>query len=193
MRRKEALFAVIGGVVGTILTMVVGSFSPLGAQSQSDVSFGKITCTELVVENPDGMDAVLIFPGTRGGVVAVFGKDGKIMAGIAVKGNGGVVDVYGKDGSTAADMGVGEHGGVVAVYGKDGSTAADMGVDEHGGVVAIYDKDEKSIAAMKINEHGAQVAVYGRDRKSGAVMVTSEKYGAVVGVTDKNGVTTRLR
>ena len=32
MRRKEALFAVIGGIVGAVLVMATGSFSPLGAQ-----------------------------------------------------------------------------------------------------------------------------------------------------------------
>ena len=46
---KERLYAAIGGCVGAVLTLVVCSFSPLGAQSQSDVNFGKITCTELVV------------------------------------------------------------------------------------------------------------------------------------------------
>ncbi len=90
MKRELIYAAVIGGVVGAILTMVVGSFSPVGAQSQSDVSFGKITCTELVVENPDG--AVWIFPGTMGGLVSVKGKDGEPGAEMSVNeyGNGAV-------------------------------------------------------------------------------------------------------
>ena len=63
-------------VCGAILTMVVGSFSPLGAQSQSDVSFGKITCKELVVENKDGSTAAYMAVGEYGGLVGVYGKDG---------------------------------------------------------------------------------------------------------------------
>ena len=190
MRRKEALFAVIGGVVGAILTMVVGSFSPLGAQSQSDVSFGKITCKELVVENPDGMDAVWIFPSIISGVIAVYGKDKKIMAGIGANGNGGRVDVYGKDDSTAAYMGVHEHGGRVSVYGKDGGIVK-IGVDEDGGRVAVHGKDGGK-AIMEVGEDGESVAVLGKDGKSSASMWTSEKYGGMVGETDKNGVTTLL-
>ena len=140
MRRKEALYAVIGGVVGAILTMVVGSFSPLGAQSQSDVSFGKITCKELAVENPDG--AVWIFPRPEDGGVDVYGKDGKIMASISVIGNGGFVGVYGKDGSTAANMFIGEHGGQVAVYGGDRKSAAVMVISEvDGGMVGVSDNN----------------------------------------------------
>ena len=34
MRRKEALYAVIGGVVGAVLVMATGSFAPLGAQNE---------------------------------------------------------------------------------------------------------------------------------------------------------------
>ena len=41
MRRKEALYAVVGGVVGAVLVMVAGSFSPLGAQNElKDAEFG---------------------------------------------------------------------------------------------------------------------------------------------------------
>ena len=49
MKRKEALYAVIGGCVGAVLTMVVCSVVPIGAQSQSDAIFGKITCREMEV------------------------------------------------------------------------------------------------------------------------------------------------
>ena len=44
MTRKEALIAVIGGVVGAVLVMAAGSISPLGAQNGvRDAEFGKIT------------------------------------------------------------------------------------------------------------------------------------------------------
>lgn len=95
MRRKEALYAVIGGVVGAILAMASGAVFPLGAQSQRDVSFGKITCTELVVADniPHGSqvwimpNSVSVFHGMNlqtfigssplGGSVMVSGGDNK--------------------------------------------------------------------------------------------------------------------
>ena len=54
MKTKEGLYAIIGGCVGAVLTMVVCSFSPRGAQSQSDGNFGRITCTDLKVMRSDG-------------------------------------------------------------------------------------------------------------------------------------------
>ena len=42
MRRKEVLYAVIGGVVGTVLTMAVGALAPLGAQDEpKDLNVGR--------------------------------------------------------------------------------------------------------------------------------------------------------
>ena len=56
MRRKEVLIAVIGGVVGAVLVMVMGSLSPLGAQNElRDVEFAKITGRRLNVSNPNGL------------------------------------------------------------------------------------------------------------------------------------------
>ena len=53
MKTKERLYAVIGGMVGAVLTMVVCSLSPLGAQSQSEGHFDEITCRKLRVVNED--------------------------------------------------------------------------------------------------------------------------------------------
>ena len=47
MRRKEVLFAVIGGIVGAVLVMATGSFSPLGAHNEAvDLDLGTITCSK---------------------------------------------------------------------------------------------------------------------------------------------------
>ena len=107
MRRKEALYAVIGGVVGAILTMVVGSFSPLGAQSQSDGNFEMVFCKALVVKGTDGGHKVWISSEekTGHGFILVMGKD--------VTEDGG------------AESGVSEDGGFVHVRGfRDGQFAA---------------------------------------------------------------------
>ena len=120
MKRKEALYAVVGGCVGAVLTMVVCSFHPLGAQSQSDSNFGKITCTELDVLNAEGEVVVHIGVLENGGVVSVNGNDGEPQASMGVFRNGGIVRVNGNDGESMASMGVLRNGGVVRVNGNDG-------------------------------------------------------------------------
>lgn len=69
-----ALFAVIGGVVGAVLVMASGSFSPLGAQSESKGNFDEITCRKIRVVASDGKLAVLI-SSRYGGRVSMVGKD----------------------------------------------------------------------------------------------------------------------
>ena len=79
MRRKEVLIAVIGGIVGAVLVMVAGLFSPLGAQSAGrDVNFGDIVCESIVVRNADGEDVVLMGSDENGGgSVVASGKGGE--------------------------------------------------------------------------------------------------------------------
>lgn len=70
MKKKEAFYAVIGGCVGAVLTMVMCSLLPLGAQSQGD-RFGEITCTGLRVINPAGRAMVEIGFGEPGGTIGI--------------------------------------------------------------------------------------------------------------------------
>ena len=77
MTRKEALFAVIGGVVGAVLVMAAGLFSPLGAHNEvRDAEFGVITCRRIRVVNPDAHFDRMAVMGTdeRGGYVEVYGE-----------------------------------------------------------------------------------------------------------------------
>ena len=53
MRRKESVYAVIGGIVGAVLTLAVCSVMPLGAQN-GNATFGEITCTKLNVVDAAG-------------------------------------------------------------------------------------------------------------------------------------------
>lgn len=72
MRRKEMLIAVIGGIVGAVLTMMVGSVLPLGAQSQSG-NLGEIECTKLTIIDPnDGSKRVVLDQDEHGGRVRVL-------------------------------------------------------------------------------------------------------------------------
>ena len=125
MRRKEAFFAVVGGVVGAVLTMATGLFSPLGVQSQAMRNFGKITCTELEVVRPDGTQGAWIYANDDGGRVIVYGRNGTLKKSVNLMyGNGGFVGVFGSNGTTQAGMGVwegekGESGGHIHVWGSD--------------------------------------------------------------------------
>lgn len=121
MRRKEVLYAVVGGVVGAVLVIVAGSFSPLGAQSESKGSFDEITCRKIRVVSSDGKLAVLI-SSRYGGRVSVVGKDEEIKADMSIGEHGGSVSVFGNDGISGADMFVMERGGLVGVTGKNRST-----------------------------------------------------------------------
>ena len=145
MKRKEGLYAVVGGCVGAVLTMVVSSFSPLGAQSGTDGHFDAITCRKLRVVNEDGTRDVqtVITPIS----IIVSLKDGRYTA---IGGHG--VSVYDGDMDSRAHM---SYSGF-RVFGGDGSKAfvfsdyiriaggetpgAQLTVNEHGGLVSVFGK-----------------------------------------------------
>ena len=132
MTRKEALFAVIGGVVGAVLVMAAGSFAPLGAQNdRREAEFGKITCTELEVVHAHRPRN----PGVR----------------IIVDEHGGAVGVFGRDTNNSALMDVHEHGGRFGVFGRGSSKSrASMGVNEYGnGAVSTWDKNGYRLATLE--------------------------------------------
>ena len=105
MRRIEVLYAVIVSIVGTVLTMAVGTLAPLGAKDEPvDLNAERITCRELKVVDEEGNTKVTIGADDDGGYVAVIGKDGKGWAAMSIDGDGGAVDVWGK--GARARMGV---------------------------------------------------------------------------------------
>ena len=176
MKRELIYAAVIGGVVGAVLVAAAGSFAPLGAQSQSDGNFGKITCSELEVVSPNGKNHVWLLAGNaavyvelggdkHGGVhliaaddeaaVRVSGKDGHKNVLMSFNERGGRVDVYDKDGKSSAYMSVHENGGLVSLKGKDGGGSLQMSIDKYGGYVGVYGRgNDYSRAVMSVNEYG---------------------------------------
>lgn len=148
MRRKESLYAVIGGIVGAVLSMAVCSFLPLGAQSQSNGKFREITCTELKVVDAAGKTKVSLDTFGFDGRVEVFGKTGSVA--LITNEDGGRVGVYGRAGDVilAND---GDGGQVWVSGGKVMSgLRAVMGVDDYGnGAVAIWDKNGNPLAVLK--------------------------------------------
>ena len=124
MNRKASLYAVIGGVVGAVLTMTVGLFLPQTAQSQSDAVFGKITCKELeVVDSDTGNVKVLL--GYRGGTGFISLK-GKPSSGLFIQTAGVYIDASEK------------HAGV-RCYSPKGDVEIGVGLDP-GGFVLIHDE-----------------------------------------------------
>ena len=169
MLRKQILTAVIGGIsgiIGAVLVMAAGSFSPLGAQDEPvDLNVGKIFCTSLAVLNERGELGVWLSAADDGGRVGVYDKNGKMGVAIGAGEGGGVISVGDKDGKMDVAISVGEQGGRVEVFGKDGEAGGAMtlmSVGEHGGEVNVFGKDG-GIAIMSVDELGGEVVVRGKD------------------------------
>ena len=200
MRRKEVLYAVIGGVVGAVLVMAAGSFSPLGAQNDvAAAEFGTITCRRLVVRydgfpyateiNPisvtvsdeDGRSATL-----RAHGVSVRGENGKGKAAMTVMGEHVAVSLSGEDGEGSVYMTVGDRSGVVTVGGEEGEVF--MTVNDHGGIVTVGGKDGEGSALMALDENGGYVGVFGKGSDTTRAIMAVNEYGnGAVSTWDKNG------
>ena len=133
MKRELIYAAVIGGVVGAVLVMAAGSFSPLGAQSQFQMEgyFDTIVCRYLKVIGTGGKTMVELAVNEEGGTVILRGKD--------------------KDDERAAQMTIEKNGGAVRVFGKgNAGSRAVMGVNEYGnGAVSTWDKNGYRLKTLK--------------------------------------------
>ena len=186
MRRKEMLYAVIGGIVGTVLTMAAGALAPLVAQDVPvDLNAGRITCRELDVVDAKGkLHAGLNFS-EFGGSVFVVGKAGK-GAEMHIAEFGGAVFVWGKEAKGGAGMHLDGFGGKVYVEGRGFKEAA-MSIDEHGGRVSVEGKESNELkrAAMSIDGDGGAVDVWGKG--AGARMGVNESGNGGFSSWDRNG------
>ena len=216
MRRKEGLYAVIGGCVGAVLTMVVCSFLPLGAQSQLEANFGEITCTALRVVNEKNNEIISLGSNPKFGhaLVLLNDSDGDVSEGlILAAGNGGTISSLSKRGFFTIDhnehgarvylssggdggyveLGIGEHGAEVKVIGEGISAGqANIGVNEHGGVVSVYGKGiSAGQANIGVDEHGGVVSVYGKGISAGKANMGVNEHGGVVSVYGKGSNNSR--
>ena len=210
MNTKGSLYAIIGGVVGAVLTLAVCSVMPIGAQS-GDATFGEITCTGLRVVDAVGRaktrlyydkdgGRIVVYTNKdrvvgasmgirnqgRGGVIAVSSDERPIAAMIYVDDNGGVVSVApGVEEHGIALMSVDKNGGLVQVKGK-GKSSALMGVSKNGGGL-VQVKGKAAGAQVDINEYGGVVAVYGNGSDKARVQMSVNEYGnGVANAWDKN-------
>ena len=203
MRRELIYAAAVGGCVGALMTMALGLVLPLGAQSQSNGTFGKITCTELDVLRPNGthgasirahdkmvffnmgrlFDAgVFLYAGVDGANVKVMGNGKGESTKLGVSDKKGYVRVVDENGNAVAGMSADENGGIVGVGGKgDNSANAVMNIskDNSGGQIIVFRKANSVAAALGTSDSGGTVRVFGRDGTTKGLMAVSDETGMV--------------
>lgn len=214
MNTKERLYAVIGGCVGAVVTLVVCSFFPLGAQSQLEANFGEITCTALRVVNKENNEIISLGSNPKFGHALVHLKDsnGDVSEGlILAAGDGGTISSFSRRGFYIIDhnehgarvylssggsggyveLGIGEHGAEVKVVGELGweTGSAVMQLDANGGKVSVLGKGKNAGKAhMKVDKNGGYVSVIGNGNSKGQAVMGVNEYGSgAVSTWDKNG------
>ena len=192
MNRKASSYAVIGGIVGAVLTMVAGHVMPIGAQSGDNANFGKITCEELEVVSVIGRitisDAMINVKSELPSDIirdsVLEGSSGATLI------SGGSIMISGDDGTALVDMRNDGHSGTVSVTrGGTGNLAAQMGATEDGGYVWVNDfEKDGGMAAMTIDENGGIVSVFGKGHSKINAAVGVDGYGnGAVNIWDANG------
>ena len=129
MKRREVLFAVIGGVVGAVLVMAAGAIAP----EVKDAKFREVACRALKVVDAAGESVVSMSAAPLGGVVLVGDKNGNLMVSIGVSERGGLVAVSSKLGEQGflrrqrVVMTTNEYGdGEVLTWNRNGDRAATL-------------------------------------------------------------------
>lgn len=127
MKRKEALFAVIGGFVGAVLAIAGGAFMPqVTATDDTDARYETIICKEIQVVDANGKNRIML----NDGAISVRGTDGKSNVLILAK-DGAQIAIG--DGESSAGMEVNDGGGYVFVRGKEsGVSMSSQGHKAHG-------------------------------------------------------------
>ncbi len=155
MKAKERLYAVIGGCVGAVLTMVLCSFLPLGAQSQGDHVFGEITCRGIKVLNAENNEIISLGSSAKygHGFVQLKHSDGKLEGGLMLTaGYGGTIISFSRDRKTFVLRHI-EHGGEIYLSGDGKSGSVGLGVYENGGEVTVKGKNGGGVN-MKVDKFG---------------------------------------
>ena len=134
MRRKEVLIAVVGGIGGAILTMVVRLFARLEAQNQSDAVFGKITCGEIEVV-AHGKTVARINSRLGSGEMMLYSRDGNPSVQMYdIAGTGQML-------LTSVDNGIGVSLSAKSVYAKKVDPIFNLGDAGWGELVLLNAKD----------------------------------------------------
>ena len=180
MNTKERLYAVIGGCVGAVLTMLVCSFLPLGAQSQGN-RLGYITCTGLKVIDSAGRTMVDIgYDEMGGGKIGIWANDSMHLRQVflAAGNSGGGITCFARVNTSDELL---ARGSVGMGFG---------GGDPEAGQISIMGGLLRPRVIMEVDEHGGRVNVYGKGKDNDttrAVICVNEYGNGAVGTWDKNG------
>ena len=195
MNRKAGFYAVIGGMVGAVLTMAVCSVMPIGAQN-GNATFGEITCTGLKVVDEAGIAGIQLSTGAdRYSGVTIYGSEIGTFStltggGIVVSGTAGIISLLPRsvmvsDGESSVELQAADDTGRIRVAGKSGNVW--LSTDENGGSVKLTSSDSTRAAYMDIDEHGGSFTVYGKgSNKSRAIIRVNEYGNGAVSTWDKN-------
>ncbi len=151
MNRKAGLYAVIGGIVGAVLTMAVCSFLPLGVQSQSAGMFDAITCTSLTVTDDKGFPGIRLNTTENGGAVQIAGGAGLVVLSTNTQGGQVWVGVSAGASPVLKELDT-EQARFDWVTGKENRAIlrrAAMAVKDGNGVVNTWDKNGYRLATLK--------------------------------------------
>ena len=152
--------AVIGGVVGAVLVMAVGSFIPGGPQNEvKDAEFGTIRCRKIQLVDSDGIINGNMFIHEYGVSLGLFNDNAKRSVSIGVHNEYGpsigLYDDYGDGGENTLLLGSNKYGGNIMLFGKGNNDLslpprAIIKVNEYGnGAVSIWDKNGDRLATLK--------------------------------------------
>ena len=200
MNTKERLYAVIGGCVGAVLTMVVCSVVPIGAQSKAD-RFGEITCNGIKVVDRNGRTMVELGSGETGGIVGIWSNTPTYPRGVFMEAGeyGGHIKCFPRmeirDAASVKSVQLGfmngqTRDGTVEIYGNLLRKHVVIGVNEHGGHLSVYGKGEnRGKASVEINEQGGFLGAVGKEMDTGGAIGVNDNGGfvAVQGKGDSEG------
>ena len=138
MKYREKLgYITLGGVLMLVGMLTAGLFSPLGAQSQSDGYFDKITCRRLEVVTRSGAKFLEILTQQDGGNLALYHNGEKKRVSISVPENGASLALYSEN--TGALIQVVNDGGHFDLIDSNSQATMEAALGE--AVIHLRDKD----------------------------------------------------
>ena len=122
-----------------------------------------------------GKSIIVLGQSTDGGMVHVFGKEGKnSSASLGIYANAGVVQALDEAGGKSVLQ-----GGVVSVYHGKGKSGVLLNTDVNGGYIAVVDKNGILGVVLDISSDGGSVSVTGKNGKIGTVLEPDKNGGAM--------------
>lgn len=195
MKRENMWYAVIGGIVGAIVTILVTTFSPLTTQHQLH-NLGDITCTSLTVVDPKiGKGRIFLEQDSSAGAyITIVDEDDKhrIMLGSGV--HAGFLDVSGNDKSMLR-LGGDKDGGFLLLNDKHAKRRVGLAVEDReqvpGAVLEMFNKGDTRIFQVGASPNGGIALVWDNTGTTWAGPSANKATGALV-IKDSAGNSSRF-